>query len=208
MPSVLKHKFTTRGNENCILIETEKNKQCYNQTTRRVGTHSRYFFGKGKPIKAYFVTNEIEHIYDVKQEYWDKNKKKRLVKEVPIMPSLILFRSTRIEAEEIERKFLNKVMLYRGKNSENLKEPSKISEREVKIFNIVATSGVEGLDFYDEYNPKFTKGDKFRVIEGPLKGAEGYVVRIKKDHKLYVSIKGLCAVTTGYIPKAFLQKIE
>ena len=58
----------------------------------------KIFFGKGKPIKAYFVTNEIEHIYDVKQEYWDKNKKKRLVKEVPIMPSLILFRSTRIEA--------------------------------------------------------------------------------------------------------------
>ena len=168
----------------------------------------KIFFRKGKPIKAYFVTNEIEHIYDVKQEYWDKNKKKRQVKEVPIMPSLILFRTTRIEAEEMERMFLNKVMLYRGKNSENLKEPSKISEREVKIFNIVATSGVEGLDFYDEYNPKFTKGDKFRVIEGPLKGAEGYVVRIKKDHKLYVSIKGLCAVTTGYIPKAFLQKIE
>lgn len=140
----------------------------------------KIFFGKGKPIKAYFVTNEIEHIYDVKQEYWDTNKKKRQVKEVPIMPSLVLFRTTRIEAEEMERMFLNKVMLYRGKNSENLKEPSKISEREVKIFNIVATSGVEGLDFYDEYNPKFTKGDKFRVIEGPLKGAEGYVVRIKK----------------------------
>ena len=149
----------------------------------------KIFFGKGKPIKAYFVAKGIEHIYDVKQEYWDKN-------------------TTRIEAEEMERMFLNKVMLYRGKNSENLKEPSKISEREVKIFNIVATSGVEGLDFYDEYNPKFTRGDKFRVIEGPLKGAEGYVVRIKKDHKLYVSIKGLCAVTTGYIPKAYLQKIE
>lgn len=37
----------------------------------------KIFFGKGKPIKAYFVTNEIEHIYDVKQEYWDKNKKKK-----------------------------------------------------------------------------------------------------------------------------------
>ena len=53
------------------------------------------------------------------------------------MPSAICFRTTRTEAEEIERNFLNKVMLYRGKNSENLKEPSKISEREVKIFNIV-----------------------------------------------------------------------
>lgn len=75
----------------------------------------KIFFGKGKPIKAYFVAKGIEHIYDVKQAYWDKNKKKRLVKEVPIMPSLILFRTTRIEAEEMERMFLNKVMLYRGK---------------------------------------------------------------------------------------------
>lgn len=161
----------------------------------------KIFFGKGKPVKAYFVANGIEYIYDVKKDYWDKDKKKRIVKEVPIMPSLILFRTTKTKAIEIERKFLNKVMLYRGKNSENLKEPSKISEREVEIFNIVVTSGVEGLDFYDEYNPKFVKGDKFRVIGGLLKGAEGYVVRIKKDHKLYVSIKGLCAVTTGYIPK-------
>ena len=168
----------------------------------------KIFFGKGKPIKAYLLSQNIEHIYDVKREYWDKNKKKRLVKEVPIMPTLILFRTTKVEAEATERKFLNKVMLYRSKNADNMKEPSKIPEREVEIFNIVATSGIEELDFYDEYNPKFTKGDKFRVIEGPLKGAEGYVVRIKKDHKLYVSIKGLCAVTTGYIPKAYLQKIE
>lgn len=45
----------------------------------------KIFFGKGKPIKAYFVAKGIEHIYDVKQEYWDKNKKKSLLKEVPIM---------------------------------------------------------------------------------------------------------------------------
>ena len=29
----------------------------------------KIFFGKGKPIKAYFVAKGIEHIYDVKQEY-------------------------------------------------------------------------------------------------------------------------------------------
>ena len=39
----------------------------------------KIFFGKGKPIKAYFVAKGIEHIYDVKQEYWDKNKKKESV---------------------------------------------------------------------------------------------------------------------------------
>ena len=75
------------------------------------------------------------------------------------------------------------------------------------VFKIVAESGVEGLDFYDEFVDKFTKGDKVRVIDGVFKGAEGHIVRIKKNHRLCVCITGLCAVATGYIPKAFLEKI-
>ena len=48
----------------------------------------------------------------------------------------------------------------------------------------------------------------FRVIEGPLKGVEGYkLVRIKKDHKLYVSIKVMCCYDRIY-SQAYLQKIE
>lgn len=168
----------------------------------------KVFFGKGNPIKQYFLSNNLEYFYDVERAYWDKKANRQKSKDVPVMPNLIFLHSTKADAEATERVFLNKIMLYREKNSDNVKIPSRISEREIRIFKIVATSGVEGLDFYDEYNPKFTQGDKFRVIDGPLKGAEGYVVRIKKDHRLYVSIKGLCAVTTGYIPKAFLEKIE
>lgn len=168
----------------------------------------KVFFGKGNPIKQYFLSNNLEYFYDVERAYWDKKANRQKSKDVPVMPNLIFLHSTKADAEATERVFLNKIMLYREKNSDNVKIPSRISEREIRIFKIVATSGVEGLDFYDEYNPKFTQGDKFRVIDGPFKGAEGYVVRIKKDHRLYVSIKGLCAVTTGYIPKAFLEKIE
>lgn len=167
----------------------------------------KIFFGRGKPVKAYFETKNYEYFYDVKKQYLDKKDNKQKIEEVPVMANIIFLRSTRREAEETERYFLNKIMLYRCKNEEDMKVPSVISERDIRIFRIVANSGVEGLDFYDEYNPKFIKGDKFRVISGPLAGAEGYVVRIKKDHKLYVSIEGLCGVTTGYIPKAFLQKI-
>lgn len=167
----------------------------------------KIFFGKGKPVKEYFISKNLEYFYDVTRQYWDKKEKKSKSKDVPIMPSLIFLHSTEKAAEETEKFFLNKIMLYRERKSDNMKAPSIIPEQEIKIFRIVATSGIEGLDFYDEYNPKFIQGDKFRVIQGPLKGAEGYVVRIKKDHKLYVSIKGLCAVTTGYIPKAFLEKI-
>ena len=168
----------------------------------------KIFFGKGEPIKKHFDSQKLEYFYDVEREYWDKKEKKTIFKMVPVIPSLIFLHSSSSKAEEIERKFLNKIMLYKTRNAENEKVPAKIKDREIEVFRIVATSGVEGLDFYDKYNDKFTKGDKFRVIDGPLKGAEGYVVRIKKDHHLYVSSTGLCAVTTGYIPKAYLEKIE
>ena len=37
--------------------------------------------------------------------------------------------------------------------------------------------------------------------------AEGHIVRIRGDHRLVVTIDGLCAIATGYIPRPFLQKI-
>lgn len=207
MPSVMNYSFATRGNEKYALTSTSTHTMPQHDNEKNWYAF-KVFFGKGNPIKQYFLSNNLEYFYDVERAYWDKKANRQKSKDVPVMPNLIFLHSTKADAEATERVFLNKIMLYREKNSDNVKIPSRISEREIRIFKIVATSGVEGLDFYDEYNPKFTQGDKFRVIDGPLKGAEGYVVRIKKDHRLYVSIKGLCAVTTGYIPKAFLEKIE
>lgn len=203
----MNYSFATRGNEKYALTSTSTHTMPQHDNEKNWYAF-KVFFGKGNPIKQYFLSNNLEYFYDVERAYWDKKANRQKSKDVPVMPNLIFLHSTKADAEATERVFLNKIMLYREKNSDNVKIPSRISEREIRIFKIVATSGIEGLDFYDEYNPKFTQGDKFRVIDGPLKGAEGYVVRIKKDHRLYVSIKGLCAVTTGYIPKAFLEKIE
>ena len=44
-----------------------------------------------------------------------------------------------------------------------------------------------------------------RVTDGVFKGAEGYVKRIKKDRRLVVSIRGVVAVATSYIPPQFLE---
>lgn len=34
----------------------------------------KIFFGKGTPIKNYFISREIEYIYDVVKPYWDSPK--------------------------------------------------------------------------------------------------------------------------------------
>ena len=46
-----------------------------------------------------------------------------------------------------------------------------------------------------------------RVLEGPLKGAEGYIKRIRKDRRLLVAIEGFIAVATTFIPPQFLEKV-
>ena len=42
---------------------------------------------------------------------------------------------------------------------------------------------------------------------GPLKGAEGYIRRIKKDRRLLVCIEGVIAVASSYIPAELLEKV-
>jgi hypothetical protein len=45
------------------------------------------------------------------------------------------------------------------------------------------------------------------VLEGPLKGAEGYIKRIRKDRRLLVAIEGFIAVATSFIPFQYLEKV-
>ena len=47
-----------------------------------------------------------------------------------------------------------------------------------------------------------------RVTEGPFRGAEGYVKRIRRDRRLLVSIEGIVAVATAFIEPQFLEEIS
>ena len=77
------------------------------------------------------------------------------------------------------------------------------------MFQMVCSSGAEGLEYFsDEDMTRYRQGDKVRVTEGPLKGTEGYIRRIRKDRRLLVAIEGFIAVATSFIPPQFLEKAE
>ena len=56
--------------------------------------------------------------------------------------------------------------------------------------------------------PDFVKGDKVRIKEGVLKGAEGYITRIHGTKRFVVTIEGIAAIATTFIPKQFIEKIQ
>ena len=89
------------------------------------------------------------------------------------------------------------------------KTEAVIPDKQMAMFRMVCSSGADGLEFFsDEDMSRYKTGDKVRVLEGPLKGAEGYIKRIRKDRRLLVSIEGFIAVATSFIPPQFLAKAE
>ena len=88
------------------------------------------------------------------------------------------------------------------------RKPAVVPDKEVEIFKIMTQAAATGLEFLDGNPEKYKVGDLVRVTDGPFKGAEGYVRRIRKDRRLVVIISGIAAVATSFIPPDLLEKVE
>ena len=150
-----------------------------------------------KKIKCYIPCETVKVL--------KQDKKKKDVRK-PVINSLLFFHSETYIAKEIQKILTDKVILY-TRQIDFKKIPLAIPEREMNIFMLVTSSGEKGLEYFDTDNPKFYQGDHVKVIDGTFKGAEGYICRIKKNHRLIITVHGVCAVATSYIPQAFLKKI-
>jgi len=99
--------------------------------------------------------------------------------------------------------------LYKRWNEERSRyglEP--IPAKQMTSFRLATQNGSGGLDFFSADDiGNFAEGSKVRVTEGPFKGAEGYVKRIKRDRRLLISIEGIVAVATAHIEPRFLEPI-
>lgn len=84
---------------------------------------------------------------------------------------------------------------------------SVIPDIQMESFRLAISAWNHGWDIVDA-DIALNPGEKVRVTDGPLKGAEGYIKRIGKDRRLLVCIEGVIAVATSYIPRQFLEKVE
>lgn len=125
----------------------------------------------------------------------------------PVVPSLVFFHSTPSVAKELQHTLYGKAMVYSRKDSITW-TPAAIPEKEMNVFKLVVSAGDDGLEYFDDDKRTFRKGEHVRVTGGRFKGAEGYIRRIKGNHRLIVSLPGICAIATSYIPQCFLEKLD
>lgn len=122
-----------------------------------------------------------------------------------MVPSLVFVNATRAYIKQFETLFFGRIWIYRDLLSN---KPQPIPEREMEVFMFVCSAGKQGLSFLGDDKPEYHQGDLVRVIDGPFKGAEGHIKRIKKDRRLVVSIKGVAAVAMTYIHPQFLEIVH
>ena len=189
----------------------------------------KVFYGKVFEIEARFTDMDLETYIPVRKELLkgedhmralrrlatpdDRRRDNQfeqvgplIYKRVPVVSSLLFVRAPQDRLKEIEACVKEKGFVYKTADREDF---AVIPDKQMAMFRLVCSSGADGLEFFaDDDLTRYKQGDKVRVLEGPLKGAEGYVKRIRKDRRLLVSIEGFIAVATSFIPFQFLEKVS
>lgn len=127
-------------------------------------------------------------------------------KLVPAVNNLCFVYWTKPEIESYIRSFGEKspVHFYWDRTTSSaLVVPEKAMEDFIKV----SASMDEDLIYITEITEKLREGQAVRVKEGPFKGVEGKVVRIKKSRRILVELPGMLAVATTYVDPAFLEII-
>ena len=146
--------------------------------------------------------------------YFPTEKRERSVHGVtrqvtcPMIASLLFFRTTELQATAIERSLLGQISLY-SHITDTGRHPIAIPDHEMNMFMLVASSGEQGIEVMpQEILAKVKVGSRVRVTDGPFKGSEGNICRIRGRRRMIVSIQGICAIVTTYIPNGFLQFLD
>lgn len=81
--------------------------------------------------------------------------------------------------------------------------PQKAMESFIKVCSVMS----DDVLYINEISPKLQAGTKVRVLEGPFKGVEGTVARIKRSRRVVVELPGMLAVATTYVEPQSLELI-
>ena len=122
-----------------------------------------------------------------------------------VIISLMFVRTSPTQIENIRQKWYGWLMVYVSRPD---RTPYIIPEHDMDVFRFVTSMADKNLKLIDPEAVRFKSGEKVRVTDGLFKGAEGYIKRIQGNKRLIVTIHGVVAVATSYIPAAYLEKLE
>ena len=130
-------------------------------------------------------------------------KEKKLV---PAINNLVFVYWTREKIDSYIRSFADaRPVNYYWDRTTNA--PLTIPDKDMENFITVASTLYEDLVFLTEVSDKLREGQTVKVKEGPFKGVEGKIVRIRKSRRILVELPGMLAVASTYVAPEELEII-
>ena len=119
-------------------------------------------------------------------------------KLVPAITGLVFVNATREQIDRYIRSFGDdRPVNYYWDRTAN--RPLTVPDKAMEDFIAVASTMDPDLIYLTEISDKLREGQKVIVKEGPFKGVEGKVVRIRKSRRIMVEIPGMLAVASTYV---------
>lgn len=119
-------------------------------------------------------------------------------KLVPAITGLVFVNATREQIDRYIRSFGDdRPVNYYWDRTAN--RPLTVPDKAMEDFISVASTMDPDLIYLTEISDKLREGQKVIVKEGPFKGVEGKVVRIRKSRRIMVEIPGMLAVASTYV---------
>ena len=126
------------------------------------------------------------------------------LKLVPAVSNLCFVRWTKTALDSFIRSFgdASPVTYYWDRTANR---PLTIPDKAMEDFIAVASTMDEDLIYITEISAKLREGQTVKVKEGPFKGVEGKIVRIRKSRRIMVELPGMMAVASTYVAPEFLE---
>lgn len=80
-----------------------------------------------------------------------------------------------------------------------------VPDKQMQDFMFLLDFSAEGIEIL---NKNLKRGDRVRVIKGPLQGLEGELVRLMGHKRVVIRLEGVVSIASSYIPGSFLERIE
>lgn len=87
------------------------------------------------------------------------------------------------------------------------RNPITVSDKAMADFITVSNAMLEDTIYLTELNSTLREGQKVRILEGPFKGVEGRIVRIRRSRRILVELPGMLSIAATFIPTDNLEII-
>ena len=125
---------------------------------------------------------------------------------VPAITGLVFAQATRDALDAYIRSFgeVRPVNYYWDRTTD---APLTVPTKAMEDFIAVASTLDPDLIYLTEISAKLREGQTVKVKEGPFKGVEGKIVRIRKSRRVLVELPGTLAVATTFVSPGELEII-